>query len=137
MFNAILWNSYVLHSCVESIKSPHTVRIMLPLSSYKTASRNLRFTLGESICFILWSHFTVARMSKMPVLCVLINDTFWKCLLLKLKLIEFVLSIVLPREVLKKNISFCVFERLFNLTGYPPSLTLFRYASAIVWFCLF
>ena len=62
--NARLWTSYILHSSIESIKSPQTVRRMLALSSYKTASGSLLFTLGESICFILWSHLTVARMSK-------------------------------------------------------------------------
>ena len=50
---------------------------------------------------------------------------------------KFVLSIVLPREVLKKIISFWVFERLFNLTGSPFCLKLFRYASVIVWFACF
>ena len=97
-FNGRLWNSYVLYSSIESIKSPQTVRWILPLSSCKTPSRNLPITLDESISFILGSHLTVARMSKMPVFCALINDTFWKCLLSKLKLTEFVLSIVLPRE---------------------------------------
>ena len=34
-FKARLWTSYVLHFSINSIKSPHTVRRMLPLSSYK------------------------------------------------------------------------------------------------------
>ena len=40
-FNARLWNSCVLHSSIESSKSPHTVRRMLLLLLYMTASRNL------------------------------------------------------------------------------------------------
>ena len=51
---------------IESIKSPHTVRRMLPLSSYKTVSRSQSVDL----------FYKVAKMSKMPVFCVLINDTF-------------------------------------------------------------
>ena len=40
-FNARLWNSCVLHSSIEPSKSPHTVRRMLLLLLYMTASRNL------------------------------------------------------------------------------------------------
>ena len=36
-FNARLWDSCVLHSSIESIKPPRTVRRMLPLQSYKIA----------------------------------------------------------------------------------------------------
>ena len=101
-FNARLWISYVFHSSIKSIKFPHTVRQRLPLWSYKTASRNFPFTLGESISLILWSQLTVDRMSKMPGFFCLnkwyILNYF---LILKIKLTEFVLSIALPRDVLK------------------------------------
>ena len=50
-------NLYFFHSSIKSIKSPHTVRKILPLSSYNTAWRNMPFILGESICLILCSHF--------------------------------------------------------------------------------
>ena len=59
-FSVRLWNSYVLHSSFKSVKSLHTVRQILPLSSYKTASLNMSFNLGESIWLISWSHLTVS-----------------------------------------------------------------------------
>ena len=58
------------------------------------------------------------------------------CLLSKLKLTEFVLSIVIPRKILNKILFWVVERLLFWLT--PPSyLKLRTYVFVIVWFTCF